>query len=207
MEAEVEAKFLADGPGPLEALARADAIGIGQLGPPITVDEVDIYLDTADGLLASAGWVCRHRDRGAGPIVSMKGPALDGPNGIHRRLEVEGAASASHDPAEWPASPARDRLREMTGGAPLLERLTLHQRRAERPVMVDGRAVATLSLDEVRVDRFGAASATFHVVEVELASDDPASLALLGRIAAALAGVPGLVSDHRTKLDHALAAT
>jgi inorganic triphosphatase YgiF len=207
MEAEVEVKFLADGPGPLEALARANALGMGKLGPPTTVDEVDIYLDTADGLLAAAGWVCRHRDRGTGPIVSMKGPALDGPDGIHRRHELEGAASASHDPAEWPAGPARDRLREMTGDAPLIERLTLHQRRTERPVIVDGSEVATLSLDQVRVDRSDATSATFHVVEVELASDDPASVTLLGLIASALAGVPGLTPDHRTKLDHALASS
>ena len=78
MGTEVEVKFLADGEAPLASLAEADTLGPARLGSAVTVDELDVYLDTATGHLAAAGWACRHRDRGRGPIVSLKGPAREG---------------------------------------------------------------------------------------------------------------------------------
>lgn len=209
MPAEVEAKFRAADAATLEALAAAERLGRARLGPATTFDEVDRYLDTADGRLARAGWACRLRDRGSGLVASLKGPAAEsGRPGVHRRPELEGPASASTDPATWPPSDARDALLRLSGDAPLAERLRLVQRRTERAVTLDERRIGTLSLDVVRAARGASApvSEAWHVVELELAVDDAASVEALDGLAAELARWPGLVADPRTKLAHALAA-
>lgn len=207
MATEVEAKFLADGPGPLDELARASTIGIATLGDPATVDEVDVYLDTADGRVGAAHWACRLRDRGDGFRISLKGPAEHGGGAgwLHRRPEVEGNATSSFDPVDWPAGEARDLARLLSGGAPLVERFRLRQRRTERSVGVEGEHLGTLSLDVATVARGEEPLGVLHVVELELASDDdPDAARRLEDLAAALAGVPGLRADPRTKLEHAL---
>lgn len=208
MPAEVEAKLRATGTDVLAALAKAPTLGEADLGSPHTFDEVDIYLDTADGRLAAARWACRLRDRGDGPYVSLKGPAAAvSVDGVHRRPEHEGPATASFDPSIWPPSEARDLLIAMTGGAQLVERVRLLQRRIERAVTVRARHLGTLSLDEVRVGRgTEVLDGTLHVVELELATDDDGSVAALDRLAADLAAWPGLQPDPTTKLAHALAA-
>lgn len=207
MAVEVEAKFLADGAEPLAALAAEGALDDAALGPGRTVDEVDLYLDTADGRLASARWACRLRDRGDGPFLSLKGPAGDDEHApwLHRRPEVEGAAGASLDPADWPPGEARDLLIQLAGGETLLERLRLVQRRTERAVAIGGTWLGTLSLDVVVVrqgDR--EVGEPFHLVELELATGDPDALEELERLAQRLADRPGLSPDPRTKLEHAL---
>lgn len=207
MPAEVELKLRASGAAIIEALAAAETLGEAILGPPLTFDEVDVYLDTRDGRLAAAGWACRLRDRGAGHIVSLKGPAdaISG-TGIHRRPEHEGPATESVNPDRWPPSAARERLLGLSGGAPLVERVRLLQRRTERSVSIDGVPIGTLSLDEVRV-RHGAEvhGGPIHVVELELAAEGPGSVATLERLAASLSAHPGLQPDPDTKLAHALA--
>jgi len=206
MAAEVEAKFTAADASVLAALASTSRLADADLGPAQTVDELDIYLDTDDGRLAAAGWACRLRDRGNGPLVSLKGPAeAVSTTGIHRRPEHEGPATDARDPADWPPSPARDRLLALSGGAPLAERVRLQQRRTERDVRLHGRHVGTLSLDHVRAGHGDRSfDGELHVVELELAVDDDASVADLERLAGALAAWPGLVADPQTKLAHAL---
>lgn len=208
MPAEVEAKLRAKSIDVLGALAEAPTLGEADLGPAQTFDEVDIYLDTADGRLAAARWACRLRDRGDGPYVSLKGPAAAvSAGGVHRRPEHEGPATASFDPSTWPPSEARDLLVGLTDGAELVERVRLLQRRTERSVMVGDRHLGTLTLDEVRVGRgTEVLDGTLHVVELELAADDDGSVAALDRLAADLAAWPGLEPDPTTKLAHALAA-
>jgi inorganic triphosphatase YgiF len=206
MAVEVEAKFLAVDDDPLDALAGASTLGPAELGPPTTVGEIDVYLDTPDGRLAAGQWACRLRDRGAGFRVSLKGPAVAAADvaWLHRRPEVEGPATASFDPADWPPSEARKRLIEMAGGGPLIERFRLLQHRTERAVTVEGRGVGTLSLDRATVARAGELLGLLHVVELELArGEDPVAGAVLPRLADALAGRAGLEADRRTKLEHA----
>lgn len=205
MQTEVEVKFLADGPEPLASLAGDSHLADARLAAPATVTEVDAYLDTADHRLRRAGWAARHRDRGLGPIISLKGPATGERGPIHRRPELEGPATGSLDPEDWQPSDARDRLVELAGGADLVERLRLVQRRTERGVEVDGRRIGTLSLDAVRiVDAGGTERGRIQTVELEINSDE--AEAILAPLTAALAARPGLVPDPRSKLDHALAA-
>lgn len=206
MAIEVEAKFLAVDDDPLNALAGAATIGPAELGTPTTVGEIDVYLDTPDGRLAAARWACRLRDRGAGFRISLKGPAVMDTDvaWLHRRPEVEGPATASFDPADWPPSEARNRLLAMAAGGPLVERFRLLQHRTERAVTLEGRTVGTLSLDRATVARAGELLGVLHVVELELvAGEDPAVTPILPRLADALGELEGLEADRRTKLEHA----
>jgi inorganic triphosphatase YgiF len=207
MPTEVEAKFRADGPGPLEALAVAPRLGRAVLGPPRTVDETDRYLDTDDGRLASARWACRLRLRDGATRISLKGPPSDtqAASWHHRRPEVEGPATDQIEPDAWPASEARDLLHALAGGHALSEQLRVRQARTERTVTIDGgEPIGTLTLDRVRLAAGGADLGELFVVELEL---DPASKtgeAELSGLAGALGALPGLVPEPRTKLEHAL---
>ena len=205
MRAEVEAKFIADDPAALAALASAPSFGSATLGPARVVPEADRYLDTSDGALAAARWACRLRDRDGATRVSLKGPAevTDGA-WHHRRPEIEGPATASIVPTDWPESDARRMLVELSGGAQLVERVELRQERTERPAIVDGEPVATLSLDVVDVHEDGTKLGRILVVELELASDDALPASRFESLAAALTARPGLRPDPRSKLEHAL---
>ena len=206
MPTEVEAKFRADGPGPLLLLASAPTLGRATLGAATTVTEIDRYLDTSGDLLAAALWACRLRSRGGEIRVSLKGPA-EGTSAdwLHRRPEVEGPATKSLDPGDWPRSEARVFLDELRGGEPLEERFELQQRRTERPVAVDGAALGLLSLDAVEVRRDGHRLGELFVVELELTGEGGAdAVRHLQALAEALQQRPGLSPDPRTKLEHAL---
>jgi inorganic triphosphatase YgiF len=137
--------------------------------------------------------------------VSLKGPAeTPGQGWLHRRPEVEGPATESTDPGDWPMSDARGHLERLTGGGPLVERLRLDQRRTERAVHVGERRVATLSLDRVDIVRGERHAGELYIVELELVDADALPHDELRRLAEALAARPGLEPDPRTKLEHAL---
>ena len=207
MPTEVEAKFLADGPGPLSLLASEPALGRATLGAAMTVSEVDRYLDTADSRLAAAQWACRLRSRGGEIRVSLKGPAEPTSGAwLHRRPEVEGPAIESLNPSDWPASEARVFLDELRGGEPLEERFELRQRRTERAVTVEKTELGVLSLDAVGVSRDGRRLGELFMVELELVGEGEAdAVRHLRGLAEALQERPGLSADPRTKLEHALA--
>lgn len=205
MRAEVEAKFVAEDHTQLAALADAPDLGRAVLGPARMVTERDRYLDTPEGSLAAARWACRLRDRDGAIRISLKGPPETTAGAWHhRRPEVEGPADASADPAGWPDSDARRLLLELAGGAELVERLELRQERTERPVLVDGKRVATLSLDVVAIHGGGRELGPLLVVELELADEEALPLAHFEELAAALGARPGLRADPRSKLEHAL---
>ena len=202
MRTEVEVRFRADDPTVLPRLASAPRLGPAELGPPHAFDEVDRYLDTAAGDLAAAGWACRLRMRADRAVVSLKGPPeTGGSDWLHRRPELEGPARDRADPAAWPPSAARDRLDDLRQGGALEERIALRQRRTERDVRVDGRIVATLSLDEVGAMRDGTELGRYAVVEIELAAGGEE---ILSSLAAELAQIRGLVAEPRSKLERAL---
>jgi inorganic triphosphatase YgiF len=205
MATEVEAKFLAESPQPLDELATATRLGRARLGPATTSDEVDLYLDTDAAALAAAGWACRLRHRGDSVVVSMKGEhrGRSRPS-VHRRAELEGPATASLDPDTWPMSEARELLDQLRDGRPLVQRVRLDQRRTTRSLHDDGGQIATLSLDRVSVRGSGAAVATLFTVELELEPSAHERTANFEAAVAALERHPGLAADPLTKLEHAL---
>jgi inorganic triphosphatase YgiF len=202
---EVELKYTAT-PQALAGLAGASRLGPAELGRTVVNDETDRYLDTADGRLAAEAWACRLRTRRvegqARTFVSLKGPAAAAIGALHRRPELEGPATDALDPAAWPASPARDLVDRLRGGAPLTEFVRLAQRRRERPVTIDGAPIGTLSLDEVTVLRDGEELGRFMAVELEVvaAADDHR----LTGLARDLEALPGLHGDDLTKLERAI---
>jgi inorganic triphosphatase YgiF len=202
---ESELKYRADDEAPLIALADASTLGPARLGPARTVDELDRYLDTPSLRLAARRWACRLRTREGRTILSLKGPAEHASGAaMHQRREIEGRATPDPVPAGWPPSEARDRLLEMTDDEPLVERLTMAQRRTERAVLLGGAQAGLLSLDRVRVVAGGREIGHMLMVELEL---NPAALAsgLDPRpLAEALSGVSGLYPDPLSKLEHAL---
>lgn len=202
---ESELKYRADEEAPLIALANAATLGAAALGLARTVDELDRYLDTQSLRLAALRWACRLRTREGRTIVSLKGPAEHASGAaMHQRREVEGPATPDPRPVEWPASEARDRLLEMTGGEPLLERMTMIQQRTEREVLEGGSRLALLTLDRVRVISGGEEIGLLLVVELEL---DPAALAAgldPQPLGTALSSIEGLRRDPLSKLEHAL---
>lgn len=205
MPPEVEAKLQARDAAPLDALSSEPTLAGAALGSARTIDETDRYLDTADGSLDAVRWACRLRTREGTVRVSLKGPAEDPELGwLHRRPEIEGLATESTDPADWPKSGARTALERLSGGAPLVERLRLDQRRTERAVHLGERRVATLSLDRVRIARGARDAGELFIVELELTDAESLPPDDLRRLADALAARPGLTPDPRTKLEHAL---
>lgn len=203
---EVELKLRAETDAPLRVLAATERLGSADLGPPSEVQELDRYLDTADGRLAGAGWACRLRTRDGSTRISLKGPAqhVVGAS-LHSRPEIDGPASADEPLDRWPKSEALDQLLALSGSLPLVERLTLAQHRTERTATIAGVRAGLLTLDRVRLEHRGIARGSFLAVELELdtaALDrglDPEALA------AALRAVPGLAEEPHTKLERALA--
>lgn len=206
MPAELEAKFSADGPEPLLALASERRLAGADLGTARAVDELDRYLDTPDGRLSACRWACRLREREGAIRVSLKGPHEGvGEDWMHQRPELEGPATASLNAADWPAGEARAFLLEMTGGSRLVERFRLSQQRTERAVHEGGRHLGTLTLDVVNIVRGKHGIGELYIVELEMAAGDGRRARRdLERLAPILAGRPGLRPDSRTKLDHAL---
>ncbi|HEX2194424.1 MAG TPA: CYTH domain-containing protein [Candidatus Limnocylindria bacterium] len=201
---EVEIKLRAEEAALVE-LASASSLGPAWFCAPRTVDETDLYLDTDDGRLAAARWACRVRSREGRRWIALKGPAREPTaDAVHRRPELEGDAPEGDamEPMAWPPSPARDLVTRLAGAAPLAERLSLHQRRTERDVLVGERRVGTLSLDVARVVRGGAELGTLRVVELELVP--PVAEDLLRELRAALLARAGLEPEPASKLERAL---
>jgi inorganic triphosphatase YgiF len=207
---ETELKLSATSHAPLRRLASLSRLGPMLLGTAETFLELDRYLDTDDGRLAAAKWACRLRRRSRTHLVSLKGPPV-GANGglggaLHRRPEIEGPASASLDPDSWPASVARRRLLDLTGGQPLREQFALRQRRTQRSVRDGDDPVGTLSLDRILVLLRGEPAGRLLCVELELErttalhrEDEAAGLL------ADLLAVGGLSVEPLTKLERARA--
>jgi inorganic triphosphatase YgiF len=204
IDPEVELKLRASDRLVLRRLARRRRLGDARLGPARTVDELDRYLDTADGRLAAVAWACRLRSREGSMIVSLKGPrsSRDGEGSLHSRPELEGAATLDPDPRAWSRSPARDLVLRLADGRPLVELLELRQRRTERSVEVGGERIGLLSLDRVEVVQAGKPVGRLFIVELEVAPVPPEGAVPL--LAAALDGIRGLRPDPLSKLEHAL---
>ena len=87
-------------------------------------------------------------------------------------------------------------------GRPLVEGVTLRQRRSQRDVVVHGEVVGVLTLDRVEVRHLGARVGRLWSVELEFSSET-VSERLLVALDAALLGLPGLAPDPLTKLERA----
>lgn len=196
---EIEAKYVVSGDD-LEALASVRQLGGYTVTPaPAPEFQENIYYDTADGRLSAARYGLRVRRTGDHSLITLKGPAEVGQDGVHRRAEFE-FPGADPDPRTWPGGIARDLALALTGGAPLLPRVAIRTERRVLHITRDGAQIAELCLDR-GVMRSGARERPFAEVEIELReAGTPADLSALARELA-----NRVTPEPRSKLERALA--
>ena len=166
MSMEIEAKFLVAGRAAYERVRALTRIGSYSFLDGRMEDVLDVYRDTTDRALLSAGYACRCREREGALLITLKSVAPPR-NAVHRREELE--VTIPHDavPAAWPESAAREKVLGLIGENPLEELFRLNQRRFVRPLVDGQRGVASASLDEVRVNMQSAVR-LWRELEVEL---------------------------------------
>jgi CHAD domain-containing protein len=142
---------------------------LGPLTPATAVRMTQIedrYVDSSDWALSRAGFAARLRRTGRETVIGLKRQAAAEGRPVHRE-ELEGPADLSALPGAWPASPARSVVLEMCGDAPLVELLTIRQKRRSRRFEA-GQTTADLSIDEVEVLADGRPIDRFVEMELEL---------------------------------------
>lgn len=168
--------------------------GFEPAGPVRDVLIVDRYLDTADGALETAGARIRLRESGARVIATVKRRGIE-EQGVTARVELEGEATASTNPADWPDSPARRAVEHVVAGATLVETARLRQRRKVRDV-ARGETRVELSLDRLEALDGDLVVATRWELEAELKAGDRDDLVELSN---ALQGLPWLALAAESK--------
>ena len=198
---EIEAKFIVAGSVLPDRIRALRNLGTYSLLDGTTEAALDVYLDTADRSLLSAGYVCRRREREGSLLISVKATA-PGTSEVHRREELEVSIPEDAAPAAWPESEARAKVLGLIGGKTLQEMLRLRQGRFVRRVVDGERHVADCSLDEVTVGE-GGSEHRWHELEIELAPDGTeADLAALSGWVRASLGLQGSTgSKFETALD------
>jgi CHAD domain-containing protein len=205
---EVELKYaVRDVDAVRELLDRQLDPGI-TAGPWSTRNDEDAYVDTDEDALGKAGFGARLRRRGSRFTLSLKSrenmgrdaddeePGQAGSGALHRRVEIEGPATRSLDPQDWPQSSARERLVAIVGDAPLRIRFVVQQRRSVRKLRDEDGHAAEISLDEVRVRSGGREVGSFAALEVEAIGD---SRSLLDQIASDLESSGLIEPEPRSK--------
>ncbi len=205
---EVELKYAVRDVQALRALLESQLSPAITAGPWSTRNDEDAYIDTEADALAQAGFGGRLRRRGSRFTLSLKSRGTVGPDpdeedsgqavpeALHRRVEIEGPATRSLDPRDWSDSPARQRLVDIIGEAPLRIRFVVQQRRAVRELRDEDGHAAEVSLDEVRVRSGGKVVGSFAALEVEAIGE---SRALLDQMAADLESSGLVEPEHRSK--------
>jgi CHAD domain-containing protein len=205
---ELELKYRVTDEKTAKRYLEADKLGSFVPASPVRPAQVeDRYVDTAAGDLSKAGFAARLRHTKKGTSIGVKslnGGPLEGGDGspAHRREELEGPADQSAGPHDWPASDARSLVLELAGDAPLVDLVTVRQRRRRRELR-DGYTRVELSLDDVQVVLRGEVVDQFAELEVELLKGDEARLTALDE---ELRADSGLQPSRISKLESALAA-
>ena len=195
---EIEAKFAVPDDPTFERLLSLESLGDYVLVPAGEQQTTDRYLDTESRDLLQSGHACRRRavSGGGAELVTVKG--LGGATGsVHHRSEYEVEVAPDTPPERWPAGPSRDLVLQVTKTKPLVEFVTLRQRRTTRDVVRADHRVAVLSLDEIEfVD-----GDTARELEIELVPEgDGADLQALEHLLEPY----GLQPETRSKFERAL---
>lgn len=198
---EIEAKYRVSAED-LDRAAAIRALGPYSLEPaPEPELQENTYFDTADGRLAAARYGLRVRRVGPRSLVTLKGPASLGSDGVHRRAEHE-FPGADPDPATWPHGEPRELALALTGGAPVAPTVAVSTERRILHAERGGVQVAEVCLDR-GVLRGGGRERPFAELEIELLpGGDSADIA---GIAAELAALITLAPEPRSKLQRAAA--
>ncbi|MGA7305055.1 MAG: CYTH domain-containing protein [Rhodothermales bacterium] len=169
MPTEIELKYAVSA-GSVEALRQAERIGGFLLGPGDDIQVHDVYADTVDRAIASAGFAFRIRHRGSERLVCLKSIGR-GEGVAHSREEYECSIGLADSAVDWPEGETRDRFLEITGGRAIRTEVEIHQTRFKRFLSSSQGRVAEVSLDEVSLTA-GEGRHTFFELELEVLSDE-----------------------------------
>jgi len=198
---EIEAKFAVPDVATFQRLQAVKHIAGFSLSAHQVQQVHDTYLDTEERLILASGYACRCRETELETLVTLKGLGR-AEGAIHRRKELEISLSAYEPPQDWPESPVRDLILQVTSGAPLISLFDLRQTRVFRRMRHGELLVAQLSLDNVRVVARNRKRSHFEL-EVELAPQGTGSD--IGEIVAYLQDEWGLAPEPHSKFERALA--
>lgn len=196
-ERELELKYALTDPEAIRRLLAGDAFDGFEVGRLHSLSLEDRYVDTPSRALERSGYGARLRRGGQRTTLTVK-KTTPATGAVHDRLELEGAATRSLDPRHWPESGARALVEAATGGEHLRTLFVIDQQRDEHELLLDGTAVATVSLDQAVVRRFGHELGSFWTLEVESVPDRDARAARRRlKLVAQLLERTGLVKPER----------
>jgi triphosphatase len=112
---------------------------------------VDVYLDTEDWRMASAGFVLRTRRRGRQDEVTLKDTKPAEGNGLRQRLEVTEVLPGAGMSALGPDGPVGRRVHAIAGRRALREILQVRTRRRPFALRVGGVDAAEIALDDTLI--------------------------------------------------------
>jgi CHAD domain-containing protein len=199
---EIEAKFGVPDEETFRLLLEATSLAGFDLGKASLEELSDRYLDTAGRAIQNWGYACRLRRKGDGYVATLKGLGRAA-GAVHRRIEHEVGLSKPVYPQDWPPSAARDLALRLCGCEPLVVLFDIDQTRHDRPLTDGGRAVATLSLDRVRVCRNRVVATSYLELEAELLPEGKEDD--LRRLVAELVEEWNLLPGRQSKFERALA--
>ena len=170
---EIEAKFAVPDVATFQQLQAVQHVAGFALSAHQVQQVSDTYLDTEERLILASGYACRWRETEAEVLLTLKGLGK-AEGAIHRRRELEISLVSYVPPEDWPESPVRDLVLQMTDGAPLVPLFDLRQTRVFRRMTQGELLVAQLSLDNVRIVANRRRKSHFEL-EVELAPQGTAN--------------------------------
>ena len=205
---EVEWQFGVDDLAAAERALRACAATLRlTLAPSKTRVLLDEYLDTTDWAFHRASFALRLRESGGTVEATLKGFG-DQSDGPYRRREInEPLARAGHAALLASAGPVARRVRAVVGPGELHGLFALRTERRTFDVHANGgpRPIAEVALDATEVATSSGSPLALRRIELELA--DPAALASVEELAAALGSVEGFERASTSKFAIGLAAT
>jgi CHAD domain-containing protein len=198
---EIEAKFAVPDVATFQRLQAVKHVAGFSLSAHQVQQVHDTYLDTDERRVLASGYACRCRETELETLITLKGLGR-AKGAIHRRKELEISLSDYGPAQDWPESPVRDLVLEVTGGAPLVPLFELWQTRVFRRMRHGELLVAQLSLDNVRIVAKEKRRSHFEL-EVELAPQGTGGD--MREIVAYLQDEWNLAPEPRSKFERALA--
>jgi CHAD domain-containing protein len=217
---EIEAKYIVLDQRTYTTLIRLREIADFRVEDGGTLDILDTYLDTPDHAIIAAGYACRRRRQDGETyltIKSLSNPVMAADDALHRRIELEIAVDEGVEsaPDQWPSSPLRELVLDVSGGQALVEILEIKQSRQVRYLLSsEGHAVAELDLDRVRIrgERTGSGgtasdhdTSVFAFTELEIELMEAGSEADLKQVIAHLSRLEGLIAQPTSKFERGMA--
>ena len=131
---EIEAKFRAPDEEVLARASGSDRAGrFSSRRRHATEEFADIYLDTEDWQILAGGYFCRRRLSEGRVLITLKQVRAGG-RGRPSPRGVRGGTARVRSTIPMAGEPARDKVLELSQGAPLVGMLELRQTRTKRLV-------------------------------------------------------------------------